>query len=122
MKSIEELEKERAELWKKDTKIRDEIDSRIEDELRPMYEKKYNGKYFLYKNTSVEDDLTLYIYVKKVTDIYPSYCRMDVVKVQSYNGASEIKSSSITSNLLEIEVTKAKYDKAYNKILKEIHK
>ena len=122
MKSIEELEKERAELWKKDTKIRDEIDSRIEDELRPTYENKYNGKYFLYKNTSVEDNLTLYIYVKKVTDIYPSYCRMDVVKVQSYNGASEIKSSSITSNLLEVEVTKAKYDKAYNKILKEIHK
>jgi len=110
MKTIDQLRAEKIRVEKRRIAIINAIDRIEQDELLPAIKEKYEGKYFKYLNRyDADESWWLYFYVSKVKT--PRYVEGIEFQKDIRGEITVKKENDLCLSLLEIECTKAEFDK-----------
>jgi hypothetical protein len=117
MKTIDQLKQEADDLRAKVRKIHETIDKIMSDEALPDLKKKYEGKYFKYRN-SCSGDPKWWLYSKCEKVVFRNLFEGFWFQID-YAGRVEIKNNVFEFHFQK-EITKKEFMTAYNKMLKTI--
>jgi len=120
---IQELQQQEMKAASKLNSIRNQISKIESEELLPSFKKKYEGKYFKYKNCySCPKDETerwwMYVKVEKVTAL--RWMQGFSFQTDMYGKVAIKQEKSLSESTCQVAITKKEFDAAYKRMLKRI--
>jgi len=117
------LKQQEMEAASKLNTIRNQI-SRVESkELLPLYKKKYEGKYFKYRNCyscpkDESEKWWMYVKVEKVTQL--RWMQGFTFQTDMYGKVAIEQEKALSESSCQVAITKKEFDAAYKRMLKRI--
>jgi len=124
MTEKEQLEKEKLSLEYQLFDVKTKINKILKTETKLIFERKYNGTYWRYKDCYDEKKgWFAYVHVKKITDVWDTgngvNCRIlcDVFQITHYKKLIIDIDTEIYLGSLEKKITKEEFSRAVSKII-----
>jgi uncharacterized protein YihD (DUF1040 family) len=120
---VEDLKEQLKELEDKARILRDKINEEEDRIAIPELKKKYEGKYFKYRNSyscSENECDYWYVYYKVIKVVGHNNFRVARFQKTVHNEIEIYTDHFASEGVLEIKISKREYDRAFSKILKEI--
>ncbi len=123
MSNLNELKEQELEAVSKLMSIRNKISDVERKELLPAFKKKYEGKYFKYKNCyscpeKESDYWFMYIKIKKVTKL--NWMEGFTFQTDRNGKVTFEVERAITESICQVEITKKEFDAAFKKMVKKM--
>jgi len=120
---LQELQQQKQKAASKLNSIRNQISKIESEELLPNYKKKYEGKYFKYKNcySCPKDDSErwwMYIKIEKVNQL--RWMQGFTFQTDKDGKVTIEQECSLSESICQVAITKKEFDAAYKRMLKRI--
>lgn len=120
---LQELKQQEIKAASKLNIIRNQISKVESEELLPPYKKKFEGKYFKYRNCyscpkDESEKWWMYVKVEKVTQLHQM--QGFTFQTDMYGKVSVEQEKSLSESSCQVAITKKEFDAAYKRMLKRI--
>ncbi len=122
-RKLQELKQQEKKAESKLNSIRNQISKVESEELLPKYKKKFEGRYFKYRNcySCPKDESErwwMYVKVEKITEL--RWMHGFTFQTDMYGKIFVERKGTLSERDCQVAITKKEFDAAYKKMLKQI--